>query len=210
MTPSDAIISPQSRVQELADRELIDRMLRGDGQAAEEFCRMHRYLVASVLRRFRNLSLETREDLFQEVFLRLFEHECRMLAAWRGNSNFAGYLRRIVRNIAIDRLRALNRIPPTESIEEDDEALSDPDASTDPSQLSELNEMRRRMLMAIQRLPPPDMEIVTLICVEELSYQQAADRLGITRNLVGVRLHEGKKRLRKIVEEFHPELSSHW
>lgn len=100
------VSDPFLKAQELADRELVDRLVRGDGQAADKFVRLHKHLVMRELRRFRNLSPETRDDLFQEIFVKLFEDECRILGQWKGNSNFVAYLRRIVSNICIVSVRS--------------------------------------------------------------------------------------------------------
>jgi len=200
------VSDPFLKAQELADRELVDRLLRGDGQAADKFVRLHKHLVMRELRRFRNLSPETRDDLFQEIFAKLFEDECRILGQWKGNSNFVAYLRRIVSNICIDHLRTLDRAPPTEPIGEDEDELADRDGANDPEREAQLNELRKQMRLAIQSLAPPDQEILTLIVIKELSYGQVAELLGISRNLVGVRLFEAKKRLRKIIEQSYPEL----
>ena len=204
------IPDPFRKAQELADRELVDRLLRGDGQAAEKFVHLHKHLVMRELRRFRNLSPEDRDDLFQDIFAKLFEDECRILGQWKGNSNFVAYLRRIVRNISVDYLRSLKRAPSVEPIGEGDDEPVDDDGSTDPARAAQLNELRKLMLQAIQRLAPPDKEIVTLIMIEEMTYTAAAERLGITSNNAGVRLFEAKKRLRKVVEQSNPELLLHF
>lgn len=200
------VSDPFLKAQELADRELVDRLVRGDGQAADKFVRLHKHLVMRELKRFRNLSPETHDDLFQEIFAKLFEDECRILGQWRGNSNFAAYLKRIVRNICIDHLRALERLPPTEPVGEDEDELADRDGSNDPEREAQLNELRKLMRLAIQSLAPPDQEILTLIVIKESSYEQVAELIGISRNAAGVRLFEAKKRLRKIIEQSHPEL----
>jgi RNA polymerase sigma-70 factor (ECF subfamily) len=204
------IPDPFRKAQELADRELVDRLLRGDGQAADKFVRLHQRLVMRELSRFRNLSPEDRDDLFQDIFAKLFEDECRILGQWKGNSNFVAYLRRIVRNICVDYLRSLKRTPSVEPIGEADDEPADEDGSTDPVRAAQLNELRKLMLQAIQRLAPPDREIVTLIMIEEMTYTAAAERLGITSNNAGVRLSEAKKRLRKVVEQSNPDLLLHF
>lgn len=200
------IPDPFSRGQELADRELVDRLLGGDGQAAKTFVHLHQHLVMREIRRFRNLSPETREDLLQEIYAKLFEGQCRALAQWKGNSNFVAYLRKIVRNICIDLLRALDRAPPTEPIGEDEEELADRDGTKNPEREAQLNELRKLMRLAIQSLAPPDQEILNLIGIKESSYEQAAKLLGISVNLAGVRLSEAKKRLGKIIKQSYPEL----
>ena len=67
-------------------------------------------------------------------------------------------------------------------------------------------ELRRKLLESLQRLPPGDQEIIALIDLEGCSYEEAAERLGIPANRAGVRVHVARKRLRKVVEQHHPEL----
>jgi RNA polymerase sigma-70 factor (ECF subfamily) len=197
------ILAPASD-QAAADRELVDLLVQGDWQAADRFVRLNQHLVMSVLRRFRMLPREEREDLFQRVFLKLFEDEFRVLRQWNRTTNFAAFLRKISRNVAIDEIRRQKGLPEIEDLEEADSDKADERA--DPEVIAVHTELRRKLLECLQRLPPGDQEILALIDLEGCSYKEAAERLGIPANRAGVRLHEARKRLRKVIEQHHPEL----
>jgi RNA polymerase sigma-70 factor (ECF subfamily) len=67
--------------------------------------------------------------------------------------------------------------------------------------VEELSEQLRRALVT---LDPREAEVFCLVCLENLSYQQVADRLGVTPNHVGVILHRAKAGLRQELEAFDP------
>lgn len=192
-----------------ADRAIVASLIGGDAAAAAHFVREFQFLVMRELRRFSTLSGADREDLFQGVFLKLFENKCRALRGWGQQSSFEGYLRSLVRNFVIDELRSTGRLPTSQSIDETDECYLVSDTE-DPEALVRLNELRRLMLLAIQQLAPPDREIIQMVDLEGLSYREAASRAGITPNAAGVRLLSARRRLAKIIESQFPALKGAW
>jgi len=185
------------------DRELVALLLSGDASAAETLVLRHRFVVMRALRRFRTLTRADVEDLFQDVFTRLFVNDCAALAAWHGPADLAAYIRRIASNVALDHLRSRRRQPETDPLEESDEIASDVD---DPETIALLNQLRRMMLQAIQQLAPPYAEVVQAVDLEDLTYAQVAERLGVTRNNLGVRLHNARKALARVIADRYPAL----
>jgi RNA polymerase sigma-70 factor (ECF subfamily) len=197
---------PTIEVGQVEDRELVGRVLSGDESAAELLVHRHRYVVMRVLRRFRALTPTDIEDLFQEVFGRLFDNRCAALESWRGGNDLAAYVRRIATNLVLDHLRARRNIL-------DDQVLEDPDAFAgdveDPETAALLNQLRRMMLEAIQQLAPPYAEVIRLVDLEELSYAEAAARLEITSNNLGVRLRNARVSLARLITDRYPALTAY-
>lgn len=187
----------------MEDRDVIDLVLAGDSAAAEMLVRRHRYVVMGALRRFQTLTRADVDDLFQEVFGRLFENGCAGLAAWRGQGALAAYIRRIATNMALDLLRSRRA-------ELDDQLLDDPDSlvgeTEDPETVALLSELRRMMLEAVQQLPPPYAEVIRAVDLQDLTYAEAADRLGVTRNNLGVTLHNARRALARVITARYPAL----
>jgi RNA polymerase sigma-70 factor (ECF subfamily) len=197
---------PIVEVRRVEDRELVGLVLSGDASAAELLVQRHRYMVMRVLRRFRALTPADIDDLFQEVFGRLFDNGCAALESWHGGNDLAAYVRRIATNLVLDHLRSRRRIL-------DDQFLEDPDAvagdAEDPETAALLNQLRRMMLEAIQQLAPPQAEVIRLVDLAELSYAEAADRLEITRNNLGVRLHNARASLARLIADRYPALMAY-
>jgi RNA polymerase sigma factor (sigma-70 family) len=95
-------------------RDLIDRCCRRDALAWDEFVlRYNRYISLHVVRSCRFIvapNAHRREqirDLMQDVYSRLLADDCRVLRAWRGETeeSLRSYLARITRATACDAFR---------------------------------------------------------------------------------------------------------
>jgi RNA polymerase sigma-70 factor (ECF subfamily) len=133
------------------------------------------------------------EDLTQETFLRAY----RGFAGFRGG-DMRAWLFTILRHAFLDECRRRQRMPVTESVDDDALAVSTPDSHTwSPSAESEA--LRCLPSEAIDRAfatLPPDWRLVVLLAdVEELSYREIADVLAIPIGTVMSRLYRARKRL---------------
>src|ERR671937_1084144 len=89
----------------LSDRELVSRCRAGDQQAWNELVeRFSRYVYAIAVQGFR-LSEADAEDVFQEVFARVFER----LETLREDESVRPWIGQLTRRLCIDRLRAGSR-----------------------------------------------------------------------------------------------------
>jgi RNA polymerase sigma-70 factor (ECF subfamily) len=190
------------------ERELVEDVLQGDEQAARELVTRYKTLIYSTFRRFRQLTREDCDDLFQVFFERLWENDGRRLRQWDGRS-LAGYLRTIARNLALDALRARSLPLPPDPIGGEDEGLELPDPHPAPEALAMISELRRMFLSALERLPEPDRMVIQMVDIEGASYDVAAARLGCSRNTAGVRLLRARQRLGVVVREEYPALRAH-
>src|SRR3954453_20186888 len=86
----------------LTDSELVGRCREGDDPAWAEFVeRFSRYVYAIVTQGFR-LRDHDAEDVFQDVFAKVYEH----LGQLRDDSSVRPWLAQLTRRACIDRLRA--------------------------------------------------------------------------------------------------------
>jgi len=114
------------------------------------------------------------QDLAQEVFLRLLRVDTLDLV-----TNPRAYLYRVAVNVAGEwRLRARQRRPHTS--EELDELVSVEDLERTLEERQTGDTVRR----ALEQLPANLRQVLVLHCGEDMTYQQIADRLGITRRMV--------------------------
>lgn len=66
-------------------------------------------------------------------------------------------------------------------------------------------ERHTHLRMAIAKLPVKDMEMLLLKHVDDCSYQEIAERLGVTAGVVQMRLFRARQKLREILAAQYPE-----
>ena len=106
------------------DAQLVSRCRSGDQAAWNELVeRFSRYVFAICVQAFR-LSSEDAEDVFQEVFARVYQHLDRL----RSDDSIRPWIAQLTRRLCIDRLRSSGREGPAELADLDlggvDEALA--------------------------------------------------------------------------------------
>jgi RNA polymerase sigma-70 factor, ECF subfamily len=139
------------------------------------------------------------EDAAQEVMIKAF----RNLGSFRNESRFSTWLVSIALNEARSRLRKSKRVT-IESLDEHEELHGGdftPAMLTDwreiPSEALERLELRATLKSAVEGLPPIYREVFTLRDLEELNVEETARVLGVTANVVKVRLHRARMLLQK-------------
>ncbi|MCR5879655.1 RNA polymerase sigma factor [Phenylobacterium sp. J367] len=133
-------------------------------------------------------------DVVDEAFLSLW----REAGAYRGEGSADGWIRRIVRNKAVDWLRSRRERPTSDAETQRHAALADetdsPEASTEKAQAA------RRLRAALERLSPSHREVVWLCYFEERSVAEIAVIAGCPENTVKTRLFHARKLLRTELE----------
>lgn len=104
------------------------------------------------------------------------------------------WLMRIMRNAWIDQLRKMK----SAGMIVDSEALIDLPGD-DGRRQTESALMLRATRAAIAKLPDEHREVLVLVCIEELSYQETSDVLGIPVGTVMSRLARARKKLASAV-----------
>jgi RNA polymerase sigma-70 factor (ECF subfamily) len=143
------------------------------------------------LRRYaRVLSREAQaaEDLVQSCLERALSR----LHQWDRNRRLRPWLLTIMHNLHTDSLRRRAAAPPMEPLTE----LTSP---AEPAR-QDVKLEARQVLEAAALLPEEQRQAVLLVAVEELSYQEAAEVLGIPAGTFMSRLHRGRERLREILK----------
>jgi RNA polymerase sigma-70 factor (ECF subfamily) len=178
--------------------ELIRAILQGNRDLYHELIRPHErmvYLTAYSLLR----DEADAEDAAQEAILKAY----RALATFRGASRFGTWLVSIVCNEARGRLRKKSRVP-SESYEDQGEVT--PALLADwreiPSESLERKELVEQIEDAIKGLPATYREVFVLRDRDELGIDEIAEVLGITENLVKVRLHRARMMLQKCLAPY--------
>lgn len=132
-------------------------------------------------------------DCFQETFVSALQF-CRR----RRVRNFPALLNRLATARAIDQLRRRFRRTDFRSgpVDFSDVAC----ANSGPEQVAQHQELTDCLRESLSKLPPREAEVFCLRYLNDLSYQQIADELGVTTNATGVLLHRAKAKLRESFE----------
>ena len=153
---------------------------------------------------FRDRDVAT--EMSQETFLRAF----RYIKKYDPKRKFSTWIYSIAKNICIDEKRKMDR---SRSVSIDDVnpssfSLSHPGQHhMDPSQITLQLEDRMHLEEAITHLPEKYRAAIILCYFQELPYQEVADILGLSLNLVKVRIFRAKKQLLEILKEKQGEES---
>jgi RNA polymerase sigma factor (sigma-70 family) len=123
-------------------------------------------------------------DLVHDAYARMFAHEGARQAA-----NPRAYVLQIIRNLGIQRIRRA-RIVSFESVAAVED-LQQADLGVDAlGQLSDRDELRR-LIVAIQKLPPQARRVVIMRRFDEMSPKDVAERLGISVSTMEKHLAKG-------------------
>jgi RNA polymerase sigma-70 factor (ECF subfamily) len=158
----------------------------------EAFIRLmneHRGILHKVCRLYCFTEID-RQDLFQEIVIQLW----RSFPSFRGEAKFSTWLYRIALNTAISDLRKQQRrITPT-----DPDLL--PTELQDIQYNGEKEEQLQVLYNAINRLTEVE-KALTMLYLEDKSYQEMEEILGISQNNLRVKMNRIKEKLRKMTKE---------
>jgi RNA polymerase sigma-70 factor (ECF subfamily) len=145
-------------------------------------------------------SRDAAEDATQEAFIRAY----RRIDTFRGG-NFRSWLFTIVANQARDEMRRRGRRPQLSlDLARDDPeraSLDPPDPDPLPEARAEQSDLRRTLEAALQQLPDDWREIVLLVDVHGLAYDEAAASTGLPVGTVKSRLSRARGRLRDLLRD---------
>ena len=141
------------------------------------------------LRRY-GLSLAGRPDLADDLAQITVERALSRAEGYDRAQPLRPWLFRILRNAWIDMTRRQKVRGPTVDVTDAPEILPH-----DPGRALEARLMLDAVRAAMATLPVEQREVIHLVCVEDLSYAEAADALGIPRGTVMSRLSRGRAAL---------------
>ena len=141
---------------------------------------------------------EAADDLVQDTMERAWTR----LALWERRGDLRAWLFSILHNLFVDRGRA-DRRSPVEAANEDAPPLPVRATQTDMLEVRDLDR-------ALAQLPVEQREVLLLVAVEQLRYEQVARVLDIPVGTVMSRLSRARERLRAILEgrESSPRLKA--
>ena len=176
--------------QPLTPDSLIEQCLSGDQAAWETIVRQNWRKVFNVAYKFVGKHDEA-EDLTQDIFLKIFK----ALATFDRRANFQTWIISISRNLCIDHYRSVRKERQTIARDVDAGELQPASAERGPYAAAEHQDLRVLLRQALQTLPPTLRTAVVLRDLQELSYQEIADRLRLPEGTVKSRINRGRLEL---------------
>jgi RNA polymerase sigma-70 factor (ECF subfamily) len=180
-------------VQPSGEDELVQRARLGDEQAFSALVRGHQndvYTLAYRLVGNRDLAA----DVAQESFIRAWK----AMANFRGDAKFSTWMHRITVNTAWtwrERARRRATFPIADQFDVVDETQPTPESA------GERAELRAHIGREMEALPASLRSVVVLKDVYGWSHHEVAGALDISVAAAKVRLHRGRARLRRALEE---------
>ena len=130
------------------------------------------------------------DDLVQDTLERAWSK----FHLYRRGTDLRAWLFTVMHNVYVNQIRAAR---PTAPLDEDLPELAQPARETDGLML-------RDLASAIGRLPPDQREVLLLVALEDMSYDEAAGTLGIPIGTVMSRLARAREKLRAMLSGLPP------
>ena len=172
------------------DETLVARAKGGDMAAFGQLARRHERLVYNLALRYMG-DPATADDMAQEAFLKAF----RLLGGFRGDAAFSTWLYRVTSSVCLTELRrrARRRESPLDMV-----ALGrQPADTTAPEEL----DLRRAVRRCIGRLPRKYATVIGLYYLQQCSYEEIAESLGIPLGTLKTWMHRARLQLRALLEK---------
>jgi RNA polymerase sigma-70 factor (ECF subfamily) len=148
----------------------------------EQIPRLRRYARALVR------DVNRADDLVQDTLVRALAKQ----HLWQAGTNLRAWLFTLMHNQHINNIRQYSRDSATIDVEEISSTLV---ATTDPTASCQLREVER----ALARLPTEQREVILLVALEGVRYDEAAAILNVPIGTIRSRLFRGREALRHLL-----------
>lgn len=190
-------------VAEPSDEELMAQAQAGDIGAFEQLFDRYKQRIANFVFQFVG-EHHAAEDVTQQVFIKIYQK----LDRYQPKGKVSSWFYRIAANQAKDELRKVKRRPtvslstPVGSEEDGTKELGDfvlEDERQRPDHLLREKELLESIKQGLASMKPKYKEAILLCDYEGLSYEEAAEVMGITKTNVSAILCRARKKLQKFM-----------
>lgn len=172
------------------DSQIIDKVLKGQQSAFSEL--MQKY-EAPFLRYAQQFTKDADDaaDVVQEAFIKIYKN----LTAYDTKRPFSSWAYRIVKNEALNWLRARKRLSFGEAAEY---VLNRMFAPTNPALEYAAVEAREQLAEVLNALPESYRKPLELHAIEEQSYKEISAQLNLPIGTVGTRINRAKSLVKRL------------
>ncbi len=172
------------------DKDLAKKIRNGDKAAFETFYRRHSTPLISFLRS-KGLNQQEAEDLLQQAFMIIWEK--------RDDIDPGRSLRSFLFTTAYRRM--LNVFRDRKNIVSDYAYVLESDVQN-PAESTETREAMNHLHKALEKMPDKRRDVFELCYLQEFTYKEAAEALGVTRKTVENHMGMALKDLRLALKKF--------
>lgn len=142
------------------------------------------------------------EDLFQEVFLRVFKG----IRQFRADSSLSTWIGSITHHVCVDYLRKKKKESDFQNLEASQ--LSALNISADPGwKQPDKEDLNRLVVATIAQLPAEYRTVITLYHLDEFSYREIAEITGMPDGTIKSYISRGRNLLRETLMRLVPDLA---
>jgi RNA polymerase sigma-70 factor, ECF subfamily len=182
---------------------LIEQCLAGDQLAWEQVVRQNWRKVFNVAYKFVGKHDEA-EDLTQDIFLKIFK----ALNTFDRRANFQTWIISISRNLCIDHYRSVRKERQTIARDVDSNDLQPATTERGPYAQAEHQDLKAQLRQALEMLPMTLRTAVVLRDLQELSYQEIAEKLDLPEGTVKSRINRGRLELARQLKRLQDKQSA--
>lgn len=184
---------------ETQELELVDLARQGDELAFGQLFEIHQSgaynFACSILK-----NPEDAKDVTQEAFIKTFSG----LSKLKDANRFSSYLYTTVRNLAFDELKRKSRFTSPELLESEEESY----IFADPQRALLLSEQQAHVRTVVNNLPDDYRALLYLRELEDMSYDDISQVMGMPKNSVGVLLLRARLKFRQEFRMAHIDIDS--
>ena len=176
---------------DMSDEELMRQLAAGRPEALGPLHARYASLIYGVAAR--SLDRATADEISQEVFFAVWRHAA-SFDPTRGT--FRAWVLQITRSSVLNELRRRGRRPRATTQSNGSGGDHLPDPGPDPAESAWREHRRAAVRAAVEALPPPQREALSLAFLEDLTHEQVADFLKLPLGTTKSRIRSGLKVLR--------------
>ena len=176
-------------------KQIINECASGNARAQEKLYRMFAPKMFGVCLRYAKDRSEA-EDNLHDGFIKVFSN----IKSFRHEGSFEGWMRKIMVNVSLGRLREKQVLYTVEDI-------GDYDTAQDTNNILEQLEANE-LLKLIEELPPGYRAVFNLYVIEDMSHKEISETLGLSVGTSKSNLARARDILKRKVNELYGKVES--
>jgi len=181
-------------------KDLVESCIKGNRKSQELLYKTFYGKMLVVCMRY-SRNREEAQDVLHDGLIKVFSK----LKSFENKGSFEGWVRRIIVNVAIDRVRSRKDF----YINEEQEFLLDNivDESDDVAELEKIKKMNAETIIELmQKLSPSYRAVLNLFAVENMRHKEIAETLNISIGTSKSNLAKAKVKLKELLEQYRDKL----
>jgi RNA polymerase sigma factor (sigma-70 family) len=183
------------------NKSLVEKTLAGNRKAFETLIERHQRLVSHFVFRLID-NPEDREDVCQDVFLKVYEN----LGGFKFESKLSTWIAKIAYNTCLNHL-AKKKLPLFDDLTSDERSLDAvPGNVPGPHELAQGKELGMLLRSEIDKLPVHYRTVLTLYHLDQMSYSEIGEIMSLPEGTVKSHLFRARKLLKaRLIVKYQPE-----